>query len=85
MNLSKIIPEKNENGFNWDAVPPARQTMNNNTSVKGMLGLSILLGYAGIAGAQYSLFDGKYGSLSVGLQVQMASLGEINNRSGDPT
>lgn len=35
--------------------------------------------------AEYVLYDGKHGFLSAGLQIQMVSLGEINERSGDPT
>ncbi|MGR9012823.1 MAG: hypothetical protein ACU83U_04185 [Gammaproteobacteria bacterium] len=42
------------------------------------------LGYSGATYAQFTLYDGDYGSLSAGLHIQMASLGEFNNRSGDP-
>jgi hypothetical protein len=45
----------------------------------------ITLGYTSISYAQYMLYNGEHGFLSAGLQVQMVSLGEINNRSGDPT
>lgn len=45
----------------------------------------IVLSYTNITYAEYMLYDGKHGFLSAGLQIQMASLGEINNRSGDPT
>lgn len=40
--------------------------------------------YANITHAQYTLYDGEYGLLSAGLQIQMVSLGQYNNRSGDP-
>lgn len=45
----------------------------------------IVLGYTNITHADYMLYHGEHGFLSAGLQIQMASLGEINNRSGDPT
>ena len=60
----------------------ALQMMKNKINTQGIaLGL-IMLVYTGTAGAQYVLYDGDYGLLSAGLQVQMASLGEINNHSG---
>jgi hypothetical protein len=48
------------------------------------LGFAGLL-YTGITHAQFIFYQGEHGFLSAGLQIQMASLGEINNRSGDPT
>ena len=44
-----------------------------------------LSSYTNITYSQYSLYDNEYGFLSVGLQIQMASLGEYNNLSGDPS
>ncbi|MDD2760205.1 MAG: hypothetical protein PHH11_07910 [Methylomonas sp.] len=41
-----------------------------------------LLAHTGSVYAQYELYDGSYGQLSVGLHVQLASLAEINNHSG---
>ncbi len=34
--------------------------------------------------AQYTFYEGDHGRLSAGLQVQTASLGEVNNRAGSP-
>lgn len=39
---------------------------------------------ASSASAEYSVYQGEYGFLSGRMQVQMAALGEINERSGDP-
>lgn len=50
---------------------------------RSKLSISLLVfGYISVANAQFTLFDEKYGSLSAGLQIQTASLGEINNHSG---
>lgn len=50
------------------------------------LALSLtLLDYTSTASAQYTFYHGEHGFLSAGLQIQMVGLGEINNRSGDPT
>ncbi|MCF7971180.1 MAG: alginate export family protein [Methylococcaceae bacterium] len=47
------------------------------------LGLVLMLKTTA-SNAQYTLYESDYGLLSTGLHVQMASLSEINNRSGDP-
>ncbi len=47
------------------------------------LGL-IVLEHSNLTHAQYTVYDGEYASLSAGLQIQMVSLGELNERSGDP-
>ncbi len=45
----------------------------------------IALSYPPFLYAQQTLYDGEYGALSAGLQIQTATLMEGNNRSGDPT
>lgn len=56
---------------------------NKSLLIQFILGLTVS-SYTNITHAQYTLYDGDYGFLSAGLQIQMASLGEYNNRSGDP-
>jgi hypothetical protein len=56
---------------------------NKSLLIQFILGLTVS-SYANITHAQYTLYDGEYGLLSAGLQIQMVGLGEYNNRSGDP-